>query len=735
MTTSSTSSIFGTSMNGSAIGGLMSGLDTASLVEQMMQSSQLKLDREYQEQKTVEYEQEAYREIIDMLVGFSDSYFSNVGGSSIFNSSFFQADDFTPSSDFVDVSGDADAIANLVINNIESVASKASHSSSHKVTDGKISGNGAVITEEMPLNQLAGESITIKVGEATGTIKISEGFTGETLDDVVAELNTQIGANENLKDTGITYVNSGGQLKLLDNSSATEFTGEITGVSSGFGSILHVAAGSSGMSSEVVDETAFVKNIDLNSVFSENKMNFTYNGVTKSIDLSSATLSNATDLQTAMQTELNKAFGTGKITVGLEAGEISFEATGSNNTLSISNVSENISALTGLTNNSTNSANLDTALNEMNFTTTLDGGNAGNYTITVNGKDLTFAETDSVSDIMSKINSDESLGITMSYSRTTDTFNFTSNETGSQATINISDKEGNLAATLFGGNIEKTGTDTKMTATMNGSEMEIVRSTSNFTLDGVTLDISSQAAGQTDITFDVNNNVDEVASNVAKFVDEYNKIINHLDEAISQRPDSDYSPLTDAQKEEMSDTEIENWEEKAKEGILFGDSNIRDLLYDMRDAMSGFVADAGMLNDIGIEYPTGEYSGQLVFDEDKFKEAYAKDPSMVEDIFTKESDIAEEQGLAVRLQSVFENNVGTMGNKGILADHSGTVGMTNEDQNYLSDRISEYEDAIQEMIEKMEEERERYWSQFTALETALASMNEQMASISGMFSS
>src|SRR5690606_350529 len=102
------------------------------------------------------------------------------------------------------------------------------------------------------------------------------------------------------------------------------------------------------------------------------------------------------------------------------------------------------------------------------------------------------------------------------------------------------------------------------------------------------------------------------------FVEKYNDLLDKLNAKLSEKREYDYEPLTDLQKEAMTEDEIKRWEEKAKSGLLSGDNILRSIVTGFRNAMIGAVEDAGMtLADIGIKSNSWVDRGKLYIDEDK----------------------------------------------------------------------------------------------------------------------
>ncbi len=95
---------------------------------------------------------------------------------------------------------------------------------------------------------------------------------------------------------------------------------------------------------------------------------------------------------------------------------------------------------------------------------------------------------------------------------------------------------------------------------------------------------------------------------IVGFVNDYNKVMESINEKLWETRDKNYMPLTDEQKKEMSDTEIEAWEKKAQTGLLKNDSDLRRIQSAMKSAMSSMMSSTGLtLESIGIE-PVDNYT-------------------------------------------------------------------------------------------------------------------------------
>ncbi len=746
------SSIYGSSVS-KGVGGLLSGLDTDELVEQMTATTRSKINRQYQAKQKLLYKQEAYREVSSKLLEFSNKYFSYSTGSktNILSSSFFESYTYKSSSDYVNVTGNTDNIKNFSINSITSVASAASLSSNKKVTSEIFSSSDI----KDKVSTLAGETFTVNYEGKGYKVTIDKEFSGETLADVVNQLNVQLGELKDSEDNplNISFGLNGDKFELSD--------GYISAGSTRFLETLNLGTGEENgkISSEAVLEADLVR--EKSEVLSDTSsyITFEYNGIAKTINLAEIvevpkegggteeiTLDNENALTRYLQNELDKAYGKDRVSVELNGSALSFSAVGDTkdtDVFGIKSISKDLSRLTGLESGVGNRVNLYTTLEESGIEgLNTPAGEDGKYSITINGTTLEFEKTVALNDVIKTINNNSDMGVNITYSNTTDTFSVIADETGSHMGIDIQDDgEGSLAYALFGSDRNVTeGNDTKMSYTLNGVDVEVTRSTANFTVDGINVELSNKAQGaatsEQPITFDVTNNTDEIIEKVKGFIDDYNEIIELIGTQTSEKPDSDYQPLTPEQQDEMSEDEINSWTEEAKKGILFGDSKMNSLLRNMREAMSGFTDVSSLsMSSIGISAASMDTSGKLILDETKFKEQLFENPDEIVNLFTasaSDTDSDAKSGIALQLQSILRSNVGVSGTKGILIDEAGMSGGYTADKNYISERIEDYEDKMAELKVDLENERERYWNKFSALEQALNNLNAQSSWLTDM---
>ena len=296
---------------------------------------------------------------------------------------------------------------------------------------------------------------------------------------------------------------------------------------------------------------------------------------------------------------------------------------------------------------------------------------------------------------------------------------------------------GSLAGVLFGtenldfpaGTSSVTTQGKNSIITVDGTD--IVRNTNTYEIDGITIELTAKS--DTAINLTTSRDTDKIVDSLKGFVDDYNKLIEELNGYLKEESTyKKYPPLTDAQKKEMSDREIELWEEKSKQGLLRNDSNISSFLSDMRMTLYNTVESAGLaLYDIGIETSSNwKDNGKLIIDEDTLRQAVTSNADSICKLFTDK-----EQGIAVKLQQVIKDTANiSSASPGTMVSYAGTKDVL-VTTNTLYQEMKSITKTLSNLNKKYTQERERYWKQFTAMEQAISNMNSQSSWLSQQFSS
>jgi flagellar hook-associated protein 2 len=235
---------------------------------------------------------------------------------------------------------------------------------------------------------------------------------------------------------------------------------------------------------------------------------------------------------------------------------------------------------------------------------------------------------------------------------------------------------------------------------------------------------------------------------ITSFVDKYNEIIETINGKLSEKKDYDYKPLTEDEKEAMTEDEIELWEERAKRGLLGSSSELQNISTRMRTLIYEPIEGLDItLRDIGIETSSNyKENGKLIINQDKLKESINNNYSRVVDLFTKSSDIdykdgenraqrTSESGIAYRIYDVLQDNIRTTrndaGKKGVLLEKAGITGDITEFKNTMNDEIKQYDNRIDDLIEYLNDRENYYYRMFAQMEKAMTEMQTQASWLQG----
>lgn len=795
---SSTSSIYGSRTN-NIISGLASGLDTEAMIEGLVQGYQQKISKLQQENTTLQWQQEAYQSISDKLVEFARKYASYTSPSTnLFSNSFFNNSIITtPAGEFADlISASGQSTSEVVINAVAQLATAARYTSAGGITAN--SGGGVVtgailgdLTADQTVSTLSG-SLSITYGSQEVTIDFGE---LETFSDGLGKLDTKAFqeaiekklGEQDLVINGNTYkasdrikveVDSSGNVKLSDKGGGGNkvyFSGATGDLNS------KISSTGDKPSTFSVLPVAPTKDIPMGEYLSGKSLEVTLNGQTKTVTLGDITISDKTSqddaaaaVATALEAAIGDAFGSDKVKVAAVDGKLQFDV-GKGNTFAIQS---DMGEVLGLGENGVSSyVNTSQTLEDLLGT----DGNGNLKGLTANGKgtydlvinDITigsYSKDTALETVINDINSNAEAGVNVSYSQLTNQFVFTAKETGEGGEISFgTDDRGNkdLAGLLFGQATDDKvtkGTDAIFHATVNGQNMILTRSSNTFDLDGMSVTLggtfnvkegftgditTSNAVGDTGwyddsgeaVTFSSKTDTDAIVDVVKQMVEDYNEILTEVKNAYTTQPlkQSDgrtgYEPLTDEDKEGMTDSEIERYEEKAKTGLLYMDSDLSSLYNMLRSAITPGGADGQTLRSIGINTSYSDGLTTISLDEQALREALDTNPDQVRDIFTKSQENGSAtNGLMASIKQATDRYAATEGAvKGILIEKAGSQFSPSKAlDNTLLNKMNEISEQISKWQDKMSDRVDYYTNKFTQLELLIQQMNSQSASLSGL---
>ncbi|MDQ0339918.1 flagellar hook-associated protein 2 [Caldalkalibacillus uzonensis] len=330
-----------------------------------------------------------------------------------------------------------------------------------------------------------------------------------------------------------------------------------------------------------------------------------------------------------------------------------------------------------------------------------------------------------------------SLGLQASFDNTLGRFFISTRDTGADMKLTIEDGVdgggnsiefidryilGRTDETAFTGQASGEGQNAQLK--FDDIDDVIESSTNTISVRGLTLTLHQTG----NYTVSVQSNPDQVFDQIKSFVDAYNELIDMINVRLNEPRYRDYPPLTDEQREALSETEAKRWDERARSGLLRNDPILRQVLVDLRQAWTNPVEGipAGQLRqlaEIGITTTSNwRDGGKLEINETKLREAIAERPDEVMALFTQapqEDGNREQMGIGRRIYQVVGDSINR------LRDRAGSPGVTAADQSVLGRQLRDVEDQLARWEDRLARIEERYWRQFTAMEKAMQQMNEQ----------
>lgn len=234
------------------------------------------------------------------------------------------------------------------------------------------------------------------------------------------------------------------------------------------------------------------------------------------------------------------------------------------------------------------------------------------------------------------------------------------------------------------------------------------------------------------VTFETSSDADKIVDVVKQMVEDYNAMAKEIKDAYSTLPaqrsnGAYYEPLTAEDEEDMSESAVKNWEEKAKQGILFGDRDLASLYQRLTSAVSMTGEHGAALREAGITVNYSNGLTTLEFNEDKFRAALNNDPDKVRDAFTSSVESgAKSNGLMQALKQPLDIYGKTEGGKGVLVEKAGSpLAPSTMYNNTIQKELNNIDSEIERWQDKMENQIDHYTSQFSRLEQLIQQMNSQ----------
>jgi len=432
----------------------------------------------------------------------------------------------------------------------------------------------------------------------------------------------------------------------------------------------------------------------------------------------------------------------------------------------------------GTASNALGTADASFAINgvrfEMDFTnnsiTTTAPGQTPQVFETTGNRDL------SIQDLMNAVNRSSAAGVTMSFNNLSGQFTMQANQTGVNNRIEISDYATAQSSHNFVDLFFQTGSAVAADARISEARdavvtidgVEISRSTNNFTVNGLQINLTNASAPAgslyqpghpnyepiatrtaTEFTITVGRDTNDVRQMIVDFVESYNELVRSmLDLTESRRPRQDgngafFMPLTEEERRGMSDREIEIWETQARTGILHRDDTLRTIQNELTNVMFANITmpDGRRFNlgNMGIQLSRDlTQGGMLTIDEDRFEFALANHMDVFEEMFTGRANRSDHSstnewlgatGLVDRLNFVIDRATSTSTDPtrtGSLIRRAGYEGSMFVNNNDFSRMISRDNSRIDNMMGWLQRREDSLFAQFSRMEQAMMQAHSQM---------
>lgn len=353
----------------------------------------------------------------------------------------------------------------------------------------------------------------------------------------------------------------------------------------------------------------------------------------------------------------------------------------------------------------------------------------------VNGKDFVVDDKSTIDDFTTALST---MGVSASFDAAQGRFYINASKTGAANDFNVTSSDPN-ALDILGLGSEATKIDAR-DAIIYYNNVKYTSDSNTMTINGMT--ITAKAKTDTAVNIEVSADTDSAYNTIKNFVKAYNDLIDEMNKYYNEK-DSGYDALTDDEKSKLSDTQIEKWEEKAKQGLLRRDDTLQTLLSAMRTNLNKGVtvtlADGTTktmtLASIGIV--TGDYSenGKLHILGDEDDEEYASQDNKLRAALESNDNI------------VSQIIGGTKDNPGVgsqmytyLQKSMSRIEGTRSSQTFYNDKtmdseLDDYEDEISKWEDKLQDLEDKYYNQFSKMETAMAKLQSQQSYLSSLFGS
>ena len=345
-------------------------------------------------------------------------------------------------------------------------------------------------------------------------------------------------------------------------------------------------------------------------------------------------------------------------------------------------------------------------------------------------KEIEVSSDMKISELVKQIN-ESGTGVKASFDSENQRFFISSEKTGIENDFKISGSNPNGLAALdklgISNGTKVNATDAKIVL----NNVEYTSSSNTFKINGLSIQAQAVTDGEVSITTDTD--VQGMYDKIKNFLSDYNSLINEMSSLYNADSAKGYEPLTSDEKEAMSDTDIAEWEKKIKDSLLRRDNTLSGIMSAMTTAMSSSVTVNGKsynLSSLGIKtlgyFSSGKNDKNAYhIDGDADDESTSNNPDKLMEMLTSDPEAVAEiiKGVTSNLYKNLDSKM-----KSTTLRSAYTVYNDKE----MAKSYSDYTTTIKNWNKKVEEIEDSYYKKFSAMETALAKLQNQMSSFTSM---
>lgn len=695
--------------------GLTSGLDTESIVNQLMSAQRTKQTKVENKKQKLEWKQEIWKGLNTKIYGFYKDSLSKMKYSSNYSTKKASVSDSTKLTATASTKASAGSYK-VEINKIASAQYVTSGKLDYKDTDGKTAKTATSSTKLSDLGMSSGTVLKLEVGDKSSALEVND---STTIKDFV-DFCSNAGLNATFDEKQQRFF-----LSSKDSGEENSFKLSANGYSSDGQTIVNNLNDAVGLTNLTSDQKKTYNSIVYGAIASGTKISDDDKATLKSLAVSSAD-AEATGKATAYyRAKLEKNY-----TLSDKDAKAINDKYANDNTLTADEKKAAIEKAIA----EKKKADIDAAmatdeskaaiagLVENGIQDVTDAGiaseDASQYTFVGKAERDKIANT-AVENSVDAYNNAEKKGFTT--------------ENSALAALGLENFDGtkDVSETSKGkGMVLTKADDTEVV--YNGATLK--SNNTSIEVAGVTLNLLGTTAAGESVNITVSNDTSAVYDTIKEFITEYNSILKTMNTYYDAASASSYEVLTDDQKKAMSDDEVDKWNTKIKDSLLRRDSTLNSLISTLKTDMMGTVTASNgktySLANLGITTSSKNYSegGLLHIKGDEDDDEFADSTNTLMQMLEEDPDTVKEvlSGLASNLYDSLNKKMGT-------TTLSSALTFYNDKE--MASQLSDYKKEISDWESKLSDMEEKYYSQFSAMETALAKIQSQQNTLSSYLGS